>query len=61
MAESRNVPSVTLRTAPMGTRAPSISGGYWERVPGGWKWCNGDTFPTVGGDWNGELIVPEAS
>ena len=35
---------------PMGTRAYSVSGGHWERVPGGWKWCTGSTFPTPGAD-----------
>ena len=49
----------SLETAPMGTKAPAIMGGHWVRVPLGWKWCNGATFPRPGGDWNGKLILPE--
>ena len=48
-----------LERAPIGTKAPSIMGGYWEKTQHGWKWCNGSTFPTPGGDWNGKLIHPE--
>ncbi len=48
-----------LRSAPLGTKAPAIGGGYWIKVARGWKWCTGDTFPTVGGDWTGQLIAPE--
>lgn len=35
---------------PIGTRAYSTNGGHWERVPSGWKWCTGSTFPTPGAD-----------
>lgn len=35
---------------PVGTRAHSFNGGYWVRVEGGWKWFNGDTFPSPGAD-----------
>lgn len=35
---------------PIGTRAHSSIGGYWERVPGGWKAQSGSTFPTPGAD-----------
>lgn len=35
---------------PIGTRAHAISGGHWDRVVDGWKWCTGDTFPTPGAD-----------
>lgn len=35
---------------PIGTRAYAISGGHWERMADGWKWCTGDTFPTPGAD-----------
>lgn len=34
----------------IGTRAFSLSGGFWERVKDGWKWCCGDVFPTPGAD-----------
>lgn len=36
---------------PIGTRAYALNGGHWERVEHGWKWLNGDTFPTPGADW----------
>ncbi len=43
---------------PIGTRAYSSSGGYWERVQNGWwKWCTGSTFPTPGADAI-EVAVP---
>jgi hypothetical protein len=51
---------LTLENAPLGTRAPAIGGGYWERVEQGWKWCTGATFPRPGGDWNGMLFPPPA-
>ena len=35
---------------PIGTRANSLSGGYWEKTEFGWKWCTGSTFPRPGGD-----------
>lgn len=50
---------LTLENAPIGTKAPAITGGYWERTNSGWKWCTGSTFPSPGGDWNGQLIAPE--
>jgi hypothetical protein len=49
---------LTLETAPIGTKAPAVTGGYWVRVPQGWAWCTGATFPRPGGDWNGDLIPP---
>lgn len=54
---------VAVENAPLGTKAPATIGGHWCRVPGGWKWNgpggNGGTFPRPGGDWNGQLILPE--
>lgn len=47
---------LSLNNAPIGTRAPAVDGGYWERTEHGWKWCTGDTFPRPGGDWNGKLL-----
>jgi len=35
---------------PLGTRAHSSIGGYWERVPNGWRAQSGCVFPTPGGD-----------
>ena len=35
---------------PVGTKAFSISGGYWIKTEAGWKWHTGDTFPTPGWD-----------
>lgn len=42
---------------PLGTRAYAITGGYWERVELGWKWCTGATFPTPGADV-AEIAIP---
>lgn len=50
---------LTLDNAPLGTKAPSITGGWWVRVEQGWKWWIGSTFPRPGGDWDGRLIPPE--
>lgn len=41
---------------PIGTKAHAFNGGYWIRVPLGWKWCCGATFPTPGGDACGNCI-----
>lgn len=35
---------------PVGTKAWALLGGHWIRVANGWKWHNGSTFPTPGGD-----------
>ena len=43
---------------PVGTKAWALGGGYWIRVPNGWKWHNGDTFPTPGGDATGRVTLP---
>lgn len=55
---------LTIENAPIGTKAPAIMGGWWYRTERGWKWQgpegNGGTFPRPGGDWNGQLIAPEA-
>lgn len=56
---------LTVLNAPVGTRAPSISGGHWYRDERGWVWNgptgNGGVFPTPGGDWNGTLLPPRLS
>lgn len=44
---------------PLGTKFCAISGGYWIKVPSGFKWCNGDIFPNIGGDWDGTVSLPE--
>ena len=49
---------LTIENAPIGTKAPSITGGYWEKVERGWKWSTGATFQRPGGDWTGELVPP---
>ena len=36
---------------PIGTKAYSYNGGYWEKVSDGWKWQRGSTFPTPGAGW----------
>lgn len=54
---------VTVENAPIGTKAPCIMGGHWYRTEHGWKWNgphgSGGTFPRPGGDWNGDLELPE--
>lgn len=45
---------------PIGTKYRSINGGYWIKIGSNhFKWCSGNTFPTVGGDWNGKVIPPK--
>lgn len=60
-ADSKGVGEAwTVENAPMGTRAPAVSGGYWLRVIDGWRWnASGSVFPRPGGDWTGELHVPD--
>lgn len=48
-----------FRSAPIGTKAPSIIGGHWTKTERGWKALGGDTFPTPGGDWDRSLVIPE--
>lgn len=43
---------------PIGTKAYSITGGYWIKTNLGWKWCTGSTFPRPGGDWSGYISLP---
>ena len=54
---------LTVENSPVGTIAPSITGGRWYRTELGWKWNgpngSGGTFPRPGGDWNGKLIAPK--
>ncbi|ABM32256.1 hypothetical protein QRO11_15590 [Paracidovorax citrulli] len=56
---------ITPQDAPMGTKAPSIGGGYWCKTPKGWKWGgpggNGSTLPHPGGDWDGRLLPPSGT
>lgn len=51
-----------IDSAPIGTKAPAILGGWWGKVENGWKWNgpdgNGGTFPRPGGDWDGRLLMP---
>jgi hypothetical protein len=55
--------ALTIENAPVGTKAPAITGGHWYRTEGGWKWGgpdgNGGTFPRPGGDWTGQLNTPQ--
>lgn len=56
---------ITLETAPVGTQAPSASGGAWCKVgQGRWKWSGpfgtGGVFLRPGADWDGRLMVPLA-
>lgn len=51
------------RTAPIGTKAPAIGGGWWFKTARGWKWNgpngSGGTFPSPGGDWDWTLVLPD--
>jgi hypothetical protein len=50
-----------VREYPIGTKFKALMGGYWIKLERGFKWCNGSTFPNVGGDWTGEVCIPECS
>lgn len=43
---------------PVGTKAKALMGGHWTKTEHGWKWCNGSTFPTPGGDAT-DVCLPE--
>lgn len=47
-----------VRGYPLGTKFKALMGGYWIRVERGFKWCTGSTFPNIGGDWTGEVCLP---
>ncbi|QIG63257.1 hypothetical protein DAC16_24 [Bacteroides phage DAC16] len=47
----------SLKSYPLGSKFRAISGGYWEKVENGFKWCTGDTFPNLGGDWDGTVSM----
>ena len=47
-----------IREYPLGTKFKALMGGHWIRVERGFKWCTGSTFPNVGGDWTGEVCLP---
>ena len=47
----------SLKEYPLGSKFRAISGGYWEKVENGFKWCTGDTFPNLGGDWDGTVSM----
>ena len=43
---------------PIGTKFKAIMGGHWIKTERGYKWCTGATFPNVGGDWDGTVLLP---
>jgi|688.fasta_scaffold2308256_1 hypothetical protein len=47
-----------VKEYPLGTKFKALMGGHWIRVERGFKWCTGSTFPNVGGDWTGEVCLP---
>lgn len=47
----------SLKDYPLGSKFRAINGGYWERVENGFKWCTGDIFPNLGGDWDGTVSM----
>lgn len=47
---------------PDGTKYQAYGGGHWIKLGmGRYKWCTGAVFPTVGGDWNGKIMLPKES
>lgn len=48
----------TPKEYPIGTKFKSASGGHWIKTERGYKWCTGDTFPNVGGDYIGLVCLP---
>ncbi|OCK44364.1 hypothetical protein BA195_06720 [Tenacibaculum soleae] len=52
-------PDKPLNELPEGTKAKALGGGYWIKNKRGWKWCTGATFPNVGGDWDGTVLLPK--
>jgi hypothetical protein len=66
VAPKRHLKVIELNSwnAPYGSRAPSCNGGSWFKMDSGrWKWNGpdgtGGIFPTPGGDWTGELKLPD--
>ena len=47
----------SLKKYPLGSKFRAINGGYWEKVENGFKWCTGDIFPNLGGDWDGTVSM----
>lgn len=47
----------SLKDYPLGSKFRAINGGYWEKVKNGFKWCTGDIFPNLGGDWDGTVSM----
>jgi len=47
-----------IKEYPLGTKFKNIFGGYWIRTERGFKWWCGNTFPSVGGDWDGTVCLP---
>ena len=48
----------TPKEYPIGTKFKSASGGHWIKTERGYKWCTGNTFPNVGGDYIGLVCLP---
>jgi hypothetical protein len=49
-----------LKDYHVGTKAKADGGGHWTKTSLGWKWgLNGGTFPRPGGDWSGEVCLPQ--
>lgn len=45
---------------PVGTKYRAIGGGHWTKLDvGRYKWCTGNIFPRVGGDWSGYVMLPK--
>jgi len=51
--------NLPLKDYPIGTKAKALMGGHWVKTEMGWKWFNGATFPNPGGDWTGEVSIPQ--
>lgn len=53
---------MSINDYPIGTKYPSIHGGYWIKISNNrFKWSEGtgDVFSNIGNDWNGKVIIPD--
>ncbi len=48
----------SIHDYPAGTKFSALGGGFWVKTErGGFKWCVGHEFGSVGGDWNGKVCL----
>lgn len=45
---------------PVGTKYRAIGGGHWTKLDvGRYKWCTGNIYSRIGGDWSGYVMLPK--